>query len=84
METKSVSSSQFRQYQSQILEEVQRAPVRITSRGKRARAVVVSSSFVDRALEALEDQEDIRAAEVAREEAEEISHDDLKKELGLA
>lgn len=31
----------------------------------------------------LEEQEDIRAAEEAREEVEEISHDDLKKELGL-
>ena len=31
----------------------------------------------------LEDQEDVRAAEAAREEVEEISHDDLKKELGL-
>ena len=30
-----------------------------------------------------EEQEDIRAAEAAREEVEEISHDDLKKELGL-
>lgn len=31
----------------------------------------------------LEEQADIRAAEAAREEAKEISHDDLKKELKL-
>ncbi|WOT02178.1 hypothetical protein [Corynebacterium pyruviciproducens] len=48
------------------------------------RGVVVSPSFFARAIEALEDQEDIRAAEIAREETEEISHEDLKAELGLA
>ncbi|WP_330901877.1 prevent-host-death family protein [Corynebacterium propinquum] len=59
-------------------------PVTITSRGSRARAVVVSPSFFARAVAALEDQEDMHAAEIAREETEEISHDELKKELGLA
>ena len=58
-------------------------PVTITSQRRRARAVVVSPSFFARAVAALEDQEDINAAEIAREEVEEISHDELKKELGL-
>lgn len=84
METKSVTSSEFRQSQSQILEDAQRTPVVITSRGSRVRGIVVSPSFFDRAVEALEEQEDIRAAEIAREETEEISHEDLKAELGLA
>lgn len=84
MQTKTVGSSQFRQSQSQVLEDAQRMPVTITSRGSRARAVVVSPSFFARAVAALEDQEDIHAAEIAREETEEISHDELKKELGLA
>ena len=60
METKSVASSEFRNSQSQLLEEAQRTPVVITSRGSRARAVVVSPTFFARAVEALEDLEDIR------------------------
>lgn len=58
-------------------------PVTITSQRSRARAVVVSPSFFARAVAALEDQEDINAAEIAREEVEEIQHAELKKELGL-
>lgn len=83
METKSVASSEFRNSQSQLLEEAQRTPVVITSRGSRARAVVVSPTFFARAVEALEDLEDIHAAEIARQESEEISFEDLKKELGF-
>ncbi|OFO19680.1 prevent-host-death family protein [Corynebacterium sp. HMSC056F09] len=83
MKTMSVASSQFRQSQSQILEEAQHTPVAITSRGSRIRAFVVSPSFFARAVEALEDREDVQAAEIAREESVEISHEDLKKELGL-
>lgn len=75
--------SQFRQSHDQILAEAQHMPITITSQQSRARAVVVSPSFYTRAVAALEDQEDIHAAEIAREEAEEISHDELKKELGL-
>lgn len=84
MEIKSVTSSEFRKTQSQLLEEAQRTPVVITSRGSRARAVVVSPAFFARAVEALEDLEDIRAAEIARQESAEISFEDLKKELGFA
>lgn len=84
MEIKSVASSEFRNSQSQLLEEAQRTPVVITSRGSRARAVVVSPAFFARAVEALEDLEDIRAAEIARQESAEISFEDLKKELGFA
>lgn len=54
-------------------------PVTITSQRSRARAVVVSPSFFARAVAALEDQEDINAAEIAREEVEEIQHAELKK-----
>ncbi|WP_239121736.1 type II toxin-antitoxin system Phd/YefM family antitoxin [Corynebacterium minutissimum] len=83
MKTMSVASSQFRQSQSQFLDEAQHTPVAITSRGSRVRAFVVSPSFFARAVEALEDREDIQAAESARGESVEISHEDLKKELGL-
>lgn len=78
-----MASSQFRQSQSRILEEAQHIPVAITSRGSRVRAFVVSPSFFARAVEALEDREDIQAAELARGASAEISHEDLKKELGL-
>ena len=83
MKTMSVASSQFRQSQSQFLEEAQHTPVAITSRGSRVRAFVVSPSFFARAVEALEDREDVQTAEIARGESAEISHEDLKRELGL-
>ena len=75
--------SQFRKSHDQILAEAQHMPITITSRGSRSRAVVVSPSFFARAVAALEDQEDIHAAEIAREEAEEIQHEVLKEALGL-
>ena len=83
MKTMSVTSSHFRQSQSQFLDEAQHTPVAITSRGSRVRAFVVSPSFFARAVEALEDREDVQAAELARGESVEISHEDLKKELDL-
>lgn len=83
METKSVTVSQFRKSHDQILAEAQRMPVTITSQRSRARAVVVSPSFFARAVAALEDQEDIHAAEIARQETAEIQHEVLKEALGL-
>lgn len=78
-----VTPSEFRQEQSHFLEIAQREPVAILSRGTRRRAVVVSPDFYDRAVQALEDIEDIRAAAAARQETGTISHEDLKAELGL-
>lgn len=78
-----VTSSEFRSEQSRYLDVAQREPVAILSRGTRRRAVVVSPDFYDRAIQALEDVEAIRAAAVARQEAGGISHEDLKAELGL-
>lgn len=78
-----VTPSQFRNEQSRYLDIAQREPVAILNRGTRRRAVVVSPDFYDRAIQALEDLEDIRAAEAARQEAGGISHEDLKAELGL-
>ncbi|WP_455006089.1 prevent-host-death family protein [Corynebacterium propinquum] len=83
METKSVTVNQFRKSHDQILAEAQRMPVTITSQRSRARAVIVSPSFFARAIAALEDQEDIHAAEIAREETAEIQHSVLKEVLGL-
>lgn len=75
--------SEFRSEQSRYLDIAQREPVAILSRGTRRRAVVVSPDFYDRAVQALEEIEDIRAAADARQEAGEISHEALKAELGL-
>lgn len=76
------SPSEFRSEQGRYLDIAQREPVFILSRGTRRRAVVVSPDFYDRAVQALEDIEDIRAAAHARQEADEISHQALKAELG--
>lgn len=80
---RAVTQSEFRQNQSQILDDAQREPISVTSRGRRPRAVVVSPDFFIRAREALEDQEDIQDADNARAEVGFISHDDLKQDLGI-
>lgn len=79
----SVTLSQFRSRQSDCIAAAQREPVEITSRGAGRRAVVVSPEFFDRALQALEDQADIRRAAAARREEGRVSHEDLVREYGL-
>ena len=80
----SVTLSRFRSQQSDFIAAAQREPVEITSRGVGRRAVVVSPDFYDRAVEALEDLADIRAAEAARNESgRRVSHEELVSELGL-
>lgn len=79
----SVTLSQFRSQQSDYIAAAQREPVEITSRGAGRRAVVVSPEFFDRALEALEDQADVRGATEARNENGRVSHEELMRELGL-
>ena len=79
----SVTLSQFRRQQSDYIAAAQREPVEITSRGAGRRAVVVSPEFYDRAVRALEDQADIRAADEARNEKGRVSHEELVRELGL-
>jgi len=79
----SVTLSQFRSQQSDYIAIAQREPVEITSRGAGRRAVVVSPEFYDRAVRALEDQADIRAAVEARSEVGRAAHEELKRERGL-
>lgn len=78
-----VTTSEFRKEQSRYLDAAQREPVSILSRGSRRRAVVVSPDFFDRVIEALEDKEDIRAAEAARLDDEVMTQGELKAEFGL-
>lgn len=79
----SVTMSEFRSQQSSLIAAAQREPVEITSRGAVRRAVVVSPDFYDRALRALEDQADVRAAAAARKETGRVSQEELEQELGL-
>lgn len=79
----SVTLSDFRNRQVELIAAAQREPVEITSRGVGRRAVVVSPEFYDRAVQAIEDQSDIRAAAAARQESERISHEELAAELGV-
>ena len=80
----SVTLSQFRNQQSNYIAAAQREPVEITSRGAGRRAVVVSPEFYDRAVAALADLADARAAAEARVEQEpRVSHEDLRRELGI-
>ncbi len=78
-----VPLSQFRDKLSDYIAAAQREPVVVTSRGARRRAVVVSPEFYDQALQAIEEQEDIRAAAKARNETERVSHEELVRELGI-
>jgi hypothetical protein len=75
--------SEFRSQQSSLIAAAQREPVEVTSRGSVLRAVVVSPDFYDRALQALEDQADVRAAALARKEHGRVSQEELEQELGL-
>ncbi len=80
----SITLSEFRARQSDYIAAAQREPIEIMSRGVGRRAVVVSPDFFDRALKALEDQVDIRAAAAARTESEpRASHADVMTEFGL-
>ncbi len=79
----SVTLSQFRENQADLIATAQREPVEITSRGAGRRAIVVSPEFYDRAVEALEDISDIRAAAAARRETGRVSHEELVAELDL-
>ncbi|MGO4295871.1 type II toxin-antitoxin system prevent-host-death family antitoxin [Glutamicibacter sp. MCAF14] len=74
--------SQFRNQQSDYIAAAQREPIEISSRGAGRRAVVVSPEFYDRALQALEDQADVRAAADARKEPQ-SPFEDLMEKIGL-
>ena len=80
----SITLSQFRARQSDYIAAAQRVPVEITSRGVGRRAVVVSPDFYDRAVQALADQADIRAAAEARNETDpRTPHADVMAEFDL-
>lgn len=78
----SVSSSQFRRRQSAVIAAAEHEPVEIRDDTERL-AVVVSSEFYDRAVEALEDQAAVRCAADARQQnRSRAAHEELKGERG--
>ncbi|MDO4761287.1 MAG: prevent-host-death family protein [Corynebacterium sp.] len=78
-----VTLSQFHEKQNDYIVAAQHEPVILTSREARRRAVVVSPEFYDRALQAIEELEDIRATAEARNEIGRVSHDELIREFGI-
>ena len=66
-----------------LIERTNERPIRITSHG-RIKAVIVSPSFFERAIEALEDLEDLKAFdEAAKDKSSGVPWEEVKKELGL-
>ena len=66
-----------------FVKKVKRNPVEITSHGK-VQAVLVDPSFYERAMDALEDLEDVRAFDEAMEDKSPgIPWEKVKKELGI-
>lgn len=66
-----------------VVKKVKKNPVEITSHGK-VQAVLVDPSFYERAMEALEDIEDVRAFDEAKKDTSpRIPWEQVKKDLGL-
>jgi prevent-host-death family protein len=83
---RSIPATQARQKWAQTLDLALREPVTITQHG-RASIVMLDAEVARRALEALEDAQDIADAKEAEAEMEAggipISLDDIAKELGI-
>ena len=79
-----MTATDAREHFSEALAASSREPVFITRHGKRV-AALVTAEFYDRAIEALEDAEDIASARAALdEEGPSIPWEVVKADLGLA
>lgn len=79
-----MTSSDAREHFAEALAAANREPVFITRHGKRV-AALVTTEFYERAIEALEDAEDIAAAQAALDEdGESIPWETVRADLGLA
>ncbi|HVV75429.1 MAG TPA: type II toxin-antitoxin system prevent-host-death family antitoxin [Mycobacteriales bacterium] len=79
-----MTASNAREHFSEALATAAREPVFITRHGRRV-ATLVTSEFYERAVEALEDAEDIAAAHAAlAEDGESVPWETVKAELGLS
>ncbi len=79
-----VSSTEARQNWAETLDAARNAPIHIRSHGREV-AVLMSVELAERALAALEDQEDTIAAEAALAADEPlVPLEDIARELGIA
>jgi prevent-host-death family protein len=79
-----ITASDAREHFSEALAAAVREPVFITRHGRRV-ATLVTTDFYERAVEALEDAEDIAAAHAALEEdGDSVPWETVKAELGLS
>ncbi|MCW2134424.1 type II toxin-antitoxin system Phd/YefM family antitoxin [Arthrobacter sp. VKM Ac-2550] len=78
----SVSAASARQHWSETIDKASREPVSITRHGREA-VVLMNAELAERALEALEDAEDLKAAREARAEGGSIPWEEVKADLGL-
>jgi antitoxin StbD len=77
------TSNEARTHWAELIDGVRLEPVHITRRGRPV-AVVVDPDFYARAVEALEDAEDVAAARAARAEGGPmVTHEELLRELGI-
>lgn len=73
-----------RQKWAETLDAAKLEPIRITSHGREV-AVVMGVELANKALAALDDADDIKAAELALADPEtRVSLEDLARELGIA
>lgn len=82
-----VTVSEARAHFSDLVDQVRvgREPIYVTRHGKKV-AAVVDAMWLDTVIESLEDLQDIRAAEAAREELKHtpaVPWDEVKADLGL-
>lgn len=78
-----MTATDAREHFADALAAASREPVFITRHGKRI-AALVTADFYDRAIDALEDTEDIAAAHAALDEdGESVPWEIIKAELGL-
>lgn len=78
-----VTATEARQRWAATLDAAKVSPVWITNHGREV-AVVMSVELAERALAALEDAEEIAAAEAAlADEAPRVSLEDVARELGI-
>lgn len=82
-----MSISEARSRLASIIDDARHGPVYLTRRNKRV-AAVVDADVLDRLLEAAEDLDDLIAYDAAKAESariggENVSWEDLKRELGL-
>jgi prevent-host-death family protein len=82
----SIPATEARQKWAQTLDRAHREPVTITQHGRDS-VVLLDAAVAKRALAALEDAEDIAAADAARAEMDagesSIALDDIARELGI-